>query len=149
MADINERGNPAYPWHNQDDNPCTSCGACCATYRVSFYGGECDDSPWGTVPVGLTDSLTHSRQVMKGTNQKNPRCVALTGEIGQCVGCEIHAVRSSVCRDFPPSWEAGIHNPDCDQARLAHGLEPLENPKILPLAPDDQPTTPRPPKRVA
>ena len=24
------------------DNPCLSCGACCMTYRVSFYWGDAD-----------------------------------------------------------------------------------------------------------
>lgn len=149
MTSITERGNPAFPWHNESDNPCTSCGACCAHFRVSFYGAECDDSPWGTVPVELTESLTHSRQVMKGSNQKKPRCIALEGEIGKCVSCAIHPLRASVCREFPPSWEHGIHNPDCDRARAAHGLPPLENPDIVPLIPDDTPTTPRNPKRAA
>ncbi|MEG6657786.1 YkgJ family cysteine cluster protein, partial [Pseudomonas aeruginosa] len=23
------------------DNPCLTCGACCAHFRVSFYWGEC------------------------------------------------------------------------------------------------------------
>jgi Fe-S-cluster containining protein len=146
MINPNEQGNPAYPWHDKDNNPCTTCGACCAFFRVSFYGGECDDSPWGTVPVELTETLTHSRQVMKGTNQEKPRCVALTGEIGKCVGCSIHPLRAAVCREFPPSWEGGIHNPDCDRARAAHGLPPLENPEIIPLLPDDEPTDPVRPK---
>ncbi|MBK1835383.1 YkgJ family cysteine cluster protein [Roseibacillus ishigakijimensis] len=147
MSKSTERGNPAFPWHNVENNPCTSCGACCAFFRVSFYGAECDDSPWGTVPSHLTEPLTHHRQVMKGSNEKSPRCVALQGTIGECVGCSIHAVRASVCRDFPPSWENGVHNPDCDRARAAHGLPPLENPVIVPLQPDDSPTTPRRPGR--
>lgn len=135
-------GDPAYPWDNVDNNPCTSCGACCAFFRASFYGGECDDSPWGTVPTDLTEPLTHHRRVMAGTNQKSPRCNALSGEIGKRVGCTIHALRSTVCREFPPSWENGIHNPDCDRARAAHGLLPLEEPKIIPINPEDEPTDP-------
>lgn len=146
MNDSLLRGNPGFPWHDADNNPCTKCGACCAHFRVSFYGAECDDSPWGTVPAILTESLTHHRQAMKGTNQKSPRCVALSGTIGVCVGCTIHKLRSSVCRDFPPSWEGGIHNPDCDRARAAHGLAPLENPDIIPLHPDDKPTAPDQPE---
>jgi Fe-S-cluster containining protein len=132
-----ERGNPAFPWHNRDNNPCTSCGACCAFFRVSFYHGECDSSSGGTVPTGMTETLTHFRQVMVGTNQKLPRCAALKGEIGTSVGCGIHPLRASVCRDFPPSWENGVHNPDCDRARAAHGLPPLENPDVVPFEPDD------------
>lgn len=79
---------------------------------------------------------------MKGTNEKEPRCVSLTGVIGECVSCAIHSVRSSVCREFPPSWENGVHNPDCDRARAAHGLPPLENPDIVPLVPEQDPTVP-------
>lgn len=79
---------------------------------------------------------------MKGTNQKNPRCIALSGEIGTCVGCTIHPVRASVCREFPPSWENGVHNPDCDRARAVHGLAPLENPKITSLIPTGDPSDP-------
>lgn len=145
-------GDPASPWDNEDNNPCISCGACCAFFRASFYGAECDDSPWGTVPVDLTESLTLHRRVMRGTNQKNPRCVALSGEIGKCVGCTIHSLRAKVCREFPPSWENGVHNPDCDRARAFHGLSPLEDPKITPIKPDNEPTDPllpQQPKRIA
>jgi hypothetical protein len=31
------------------DNPCVSCGACCAHFRVSFYWAEADDAPGGIV----------------------------------------------------------------------------------------------------
>jgi len=31
------------------DNPCLTCGACCAYFRVSFYFGECV-SAGGAVP---------------------------------------------------------------------------------------------------
>lgn len=149
MSSTSDRGNPSFPWHNDENNPCTSCGACCAHFRVSFYQGESAESPWGTVPAELTESLTHHRLVMKGTNEKRPRCIALTGIIGTCVGCSIHALRASVCREFPPSWENGVHNPDCDRARAAHGLPPLENPGIVPFQPDDKPTQPQLPRRAA
>lgn len=145
-------GAPAFPWDNVDNNPCKSCGACCAFFRVSFYGGECDDSPWGTVPVDLTEPLTHHRRTMKGTLGKNIRCLALNGEIGKKVDCSIHSLRPSVCRDFHPSWENGVHNPECDRARAGHGLLPLENPKIIPIDPEGDPPTPllpQSPKRVA
>jgi Fe-S-cluster containining protein len=113
-------------------SPCVSCGACCAYYRASFYWSEADDAPGGTVPVGLTEKLNDFRRVMRGTSQKDPRCVALLGTIGQAVRCSIYEQRSSVCRDFPVSWEQGVHNERCDQARLAWGLPPLAQPTDLP-----------------
>lgn len=40
-----------------DHNPCMTCGACCAYFRVSFYWAEASDGG-GTVPVDLTEPLT-------------------------------------------------------------------------------------------
>lgn len=40
-----------------DINPCMTCGACCAYFRVSFYWAEASDGG-GTVPVHLTEPLT-------------------------------------------------------------------------------------------
>ena len=59
------------------DNPCLTCGACCATFRVAFYWAEADDAPGGTVPANLTHSLPPNRRCMKGTDTYEPRCVAL------------------------------------------------------------------------
>ena len=106
-------------------NPCLTCGACCAFFRASFYWGEADDSTPGGVPAGLTDKLTPHLLVMKGTNQPKPRCIALEGEIGGHVYCRIYEQRSSVCRDFEPSWEKSEPNPRCDKARLMWGLAPI------------------------
>ncbi|MDX5332860.1 MAG: YkgJ family cysteine cluster protein, partial [Gammaproteobacteria bacterium] len=61
-------------------NPCVECGACCATFRVSFYWAEADDAPGGTVPADLTARLNAHRRVMQGTDQPEPRCCALEGE---------------------------------------------------------------------
>lgn len=106
-------------------NPCITCGACCAYFRASFHWSECNDG-YGKVPVKLTENLTHHRRVMKGTNLSKPRCIALVGEIGNCVSCSIYEDRSSVCREFSFSYQNGIKNERCDQARIAHGLQPLQ-----------------------
>ena len=74
---------------------CQTYGACCAYFRVSFYWGEADDAPGGTVPVGLTQKLDHYQRCMAGTSTRAPRCVALSGEIGQQVGCTISPVHGS------------------------------------------------------
>ncbi|MDI6450195.1 YkgJ family cysteine cluster protein [Anaerobaca lacustris] len=128
-------------------NPCITCGACCATYRASFYWAEADDRPGGTVPVEVTEKLNDFRRVMRGTNQKNPRCIALLGEIGKSVGCSIYELRSSVCRDFDVSWIHGVRNERCDQARIAWGLEPLPAPCMAPETSPDDPQHTAPPNR--
>lgn len=98
---------------------CQTCGACCASFRVSFYWGETDQHPEGRVPQALTESISPSRVAMRGTHARQPRCVALQGEVGQAVNCGIYAQRSSTCREF----EAG--SPRCADARARHGLPPL------------------------
>lgn len=128
-------------------NPCITCGACCAYYRASFYWAEAGADSGGNVPVELTEKLNDFRRVMRGTNQKTPRCVALLGEIGVSIGCSIYELRSSVCRDFDVSWINGIRNERCDQARIAWGLEPLPEPVLTPEASPNDPQHTAPPKR--
>jgi Fe-S-cluster containining protein len=106
-------------------NPCTSCGACCAHFRVSFYWNDVDPAAGGPTPSNLTTKLTPHHAVMRGTEQQPPRCDALHGKIGEAVRCVIHPLRPSPCRAFQASWADGIHNERCDQARAAHGLAPL------------------------
>jgi hypothetical protein len=125
-----------------DNNPCLSCGACCAYFRASFYWGEGDDVPGGTVPVRMTAKLNDFRIYMQGTNGPNPRCIALLGAIGEGVRCSIYPLRASICRDFPFSWSDGTKNERCDAARLAWGLEPLSPDSIF----DNTPTAPPLPK---
>lgn len=107
-------------------HPCLSCGACCAFYRASFYWGEADDSPLGTVPAEMTVQITPVQRAMRGTDQRAPRCCALQGNIGETVYCSIYTQRASPCRDFLPSWENKSHNERCDKARLHWGLSPLQ-----------------------
>ena len=119
-------------------NPCLSCGACCAFYRASFYWAEANDSPGGRVPVEMTSRLSEFRLVMNGTDQKNPRCVALNGEIGLRVYCSIYECSPSICHSFPVAWENGEPNDMCDKARLAWGLTVLD-----PLSPNKPGNIPR------
>ncbi len=108
------------------DNPCISCGACCAYFRATFHWAETDPFVGGRVPAEMTVQVTPHRVAMIGTDRKPPRCIALDGEIGQSVKCNIYEVRADVCRDFLASWENGVHNPRCDEARAAHNLPPLQ-----------------------
>src|SRR5689334_14026830 len=108
-------------------NPCISCGACCGTFRVSFYWGEADDLTPGGVPVELTEEAPPFRRVMKGTNQRhNMRCVALEGRFGEEVSCSVYSSRPSPCRAFEASYENGTKNKRCDEARAKYGLKPLK-----------------------
>lgn len=106
-------------------HPCLTCGACCAVFRVSFYWAEGDDATPIGVPIELTEKLDHFHRAMRGTNQKDPRCVALEGIIGTSVFCSIYGRHPSICRDFAPAWIDEQPNERCDQARQRKGLEPL------------------------
>jgi Fe-S-cluster containining protein len=116
-------------------NPCESCGACCAYFRVSFYWGELDSADGGIVPEEMSEDISPFFQAMKGTNQKQPRCVALQGEPGRQVHCNIYEKRSSSCRDFGIHWKFGllqISGEDlarCNAARAAWGLPALKLPR--------------------
>lgn len=109
-------------------NPCLSCGACCAAYRVSFHSGELDDVPGGRVPAGLADRVTSTMACMRGTEGQPPRCIALRGEIGSSVSCAIHEFQPSACRDFAPFAAIGGGDEACNAARRRHNLPELESP---------------------
>ena len=123
-------------------NPCLSCGACCAYFRVSFYWAECDDETPCGVPVDMTEELGPFRRMMKGTGRIPPRCIALEGEIGQSVYCSIYARRPGICGAVEASYANGFPSEQCDKARLAFGMVPLS-----PDAwgdPEDEPRPTRP-----
>lgn len=108
------------------NNPCLSCGACCAHFRVSFYCGEIADEAGGTVPPELVTQIAPLRACMKGTENGGQRCIALRGELGQPgIHCAIYPLRPSPCRDYPAWQEDGSPNPDCQRLRAAIGLPPL------------------------
>ena len=100
-------------------HPCLSCGACCASFRVTFYWAETDAHPGGSVPVALTVPVTPHRVAMRGTEVQPVRCVALQGRVGRDAACGIYAQRSSTCRDFSFGDER------CHDARRRHGLAAL------------------------
>ena len=93
---------------------CLSCGACCAYFRVSFYWAEGIN-----MPEHYTEPVTAVYSCMCGTNQSQPRCIALLGEVGQQVSCGIYDLRSSSCK------EVQIADDQCNKARLAHNMIPF------------------------
>mgnify|MGYP001809925920 CR=1 FL=1 len=111
--------------HTETSNPCISCGACCCSFRVSFYWAEADDAPGGHVPAALTEQFTPHLRAMRGTHPKPTRCIALEGEAGQNVACHIYPKRPSPCRNFPAWQEDGKPYPACTKARAKLGLPPL------------------------
>ncbi len=117
------------------EHPCLSCGACCASFRVSFYRGEAVPGP-GAVPEELVVPVTPFRVAMRGTDQRPPRCEALEGPLGGPCRCTIYPLRPSPCREFEASWEDGTANPRCDEARARHGLRPLTPEDFEPERPD-------------
>jgi Fe-S-cluster containining protein len=115
------------------ENPCLHCGACCAFYQVSFYWDEAEPALGGKVPQELAEELTDFRRCMKGTNQKQPRCIALEGEIGKTVRCAIYGRRPITCRKFGILYRSGVLRVSaeelelCNRARAGWNLPPLFN----------------------
>lgn len=109
------------------EHPCQKCGACCSSYRVSFYWREAEASDnLFAVPQNFWEEGSGHYRTMKGTESKHsPKCVALKGKVGEFVSCTIYNNRPSPCRNFEASFEYGIHKPRCDEARKKHGLSPL------------------------
>jgi len=110
---------------SQFNNPCLSCGACCASFRVSFYWAETTLAQAEGVPVELTEPITPHYNCMKGTNHKQPHCIALQGVVGQRVSCTIYQQRSSTCREFDWLEADGQVSKDCTKARAKYHLLPL------------------------
>jgi Fe-S-cluster containining protein len=119
-----------------DANPCVSCGACCAHFRVSFYFGELTGYSGGWVPIELTTKVNAYRAAMKGTEVGNGRCVALRGEVGKLgVSCSIYQHRPSTCREFDAWEEDGTPSPECQRLRVRRGL-PVLQPRAVSAALD-------------
>jgi Fe-S-cluster containining protein len=98
------------------ENPCLTCGACCMTYRVSFYWADGDAR--GLAPA-LTERVNAHVACMAGTNAKAPRCAALDGEPGGRYACRVYEQRPEPCR------EVQIGDDKCRHARARHGLAAL------------------------
>jgi uncharacterized protein len=100
------------------DNPCTTCGACCTSFRVDFSVQQLQ-SMGGCVPDGLAVEVSSSTCRMRGTDHTPPRCAALTGKVGDTVSCGIYEWRPNPCHELQAGSDA------CLQARARHGLLPL------------------------
>jgi hypothetical protein len=101
----------------QGDDTCQQCGACCAFFRVSFYWTE---AVTRGLPEEAVEQVAPLMACMAGTNDRDPRCHALTGTPGQRVACSLYESRPSPCRELQPGEDK------CNRARARHGLAPLQ-----------------------
>lgn len=101
---------------NTEHNPCLDCGACCASFRVSFYWSEAEAKG---LPETLTEQIHPFFACMRGTNAEQPHCKALSGVVGQQVACTVYTRRPDVCK------EVTAGDDKCSRARARHGLSPL------------------------
>lgn len=111
---------------------CQSCGACCCNTERNRGEGTLE-----YVEVARTDRLyREERALLKQLGVRNDdgvfhlrlvgdeqRCVALDGDLGEGVGCEIYALRPAGCR----AVEAG--DEECLKARRFFGF-PLVEPAV-------------------
>jgi Fe-S-cluster containining protein len=79
----------------------------------------------GGVPREMVVPVIGTLLRMKGTDENESRCVALSGEVGKETRCTIYAQRPSPCREFNPYAALGIGDEACTRARRRHGLPPL------------------------
>jgi Fe-S-cluster containining protein len=105
-------------------NPCTECGACCASFRVDFAVEE-GEAHGGQVPAGLCVEVNDRTLRLRGTDHATPRCAALIGSVGRDAHCGIYEWRPSPCREFGLRAPLGIGDDACERARARHGLAPL------------------------
>ena len=109
---------------SQAENPCMTCGACCAGFRVDFDERELQ-SQGGVVPDGFAEPLVAGLYRLRGTDYAQPRCACLQGKIGERAYCGIYEFRPSPCREFGIMASVGVGDPACNKARARHGLPPL------------------------
>ncbi len=107
-------------------NPCMSCGACCALFKVVFDQSETDENQGGVVPVQYTIKINKTQSAMRGTERGNKRCVALEGSVGHRVSCTIYGQRPTCCHNFRATWEKDFVNYTCNRARTTYGLQPFD-----------------------
>jgi uncharacterized protein len=72
----------------------------------------------------LTETFGPHQRSMRGTWAKQPHRIALQGTVGASVSCSICDTRPVACGDLRMSWRVGTPDPQCDNARIAHGLAP-------------------------
>lgn len=92
------------------ENPCLTCGACCA-YSANWprFSLETDEALARIPPTLVNDRQSGMRCI-------GDRCSALDGTVGESTKCSIYELRPEVCR----ACEAG--DTECNLARRRFGL---------------------------
>ncbi|MCM2291855.1 YkgJ family cysteine cluster protein [Allorhizobium sp. BGMRC 0089] len=105
---------------------CQSCGACCA-YQADWprFSLESDEQLAAIPEALVADDLSGMKFLTDAAGKI--RCAALTGVVGQHVGCSVYTVRPQVCRDCMPG------DPECHMARQALGfaVDTLPEPDVF------------------
>ena len=71
--------------NDETTNPCQSCGACCAAYRVSFYWAEGEGLPEAMVHCGLLDDTAYAVQRLTGTRNAQSPAQGQSGNMTQLI----------------------------------------------------------------
>ncbi len=109
-----ENDDPAFAGQSPcQENPCQSCGACCA-YSSNWprFSTE-DDAALALIPEQFVNAK------LSGMRCEGERCSALSGEIGIKTACTIYAARPEVCRTCMPG------DAECTMARRRFGMAAL------------------------
>ena len=88
-------------------------GACCANYRLALCWAQGETLG---IPEDMTVKVNDFYTCMKGTETKPVRCIALAGEVGNSVACQIYDKRSSTCQSVQ------VGDEQCIKARHHYGL---------------------------
>ena len=97
---------------------CVTCGVCCSfalIVPVSYRDSERLTSYCDILLDDVEDELVIDKALPRG---REGRCVNLSGELGQRIGCEIYPDRPQVCHDFD------VGSDRCHEYRRMYGIEP-------------------------
>lgn len=97
---------------------CVTCGVCCSfalIVPVSYKDSERLTSYCDVLLDSAEDEVVIEKVLPRG---REGRCVNLSGELGERIGCDIYPDRPQVCHDF----DAGSDR--CHEYRRMYGIEP-------------------------
>ena len=100
-------------------NPCESCGACCAQFRVSFYWSESDAHPGGRVPASLTVPAVRPWDALQKAIDDGNQPAQLRAELERLMDAVDEETRAKV-----KPWLATVGD---NTAALAEGIDKLRS----------------------
>jgi Predicted Fe-S-cluster oxidoreductase len=97
---------------------CVSCGVCCS-FALIVPVSHADSERLSSYCEILLDDVDEEIVIDKALPRgREGRCVNLSGELGDHIGCEIYADRPQVCHDFD------VGSDRCHEYRRMYGIEP-------------------------